>query len=98
LRLQETKHYQITRNGKASTKSSDHNKKATQICLKNKGRICVPQQGAENAPEGRRFAPVCGSRKTPPDRGTALRRQGAQTPAPPKKVPANEAASDVEVK
>ncbi|WP_426074295.1 hypothetical protein [Janthinobacterium sp. DSP2-3-3] len=66
MRLQETKHYQITRNGKASTKSACNNKKATQIYLKNKARICTPQQGAANAPAAHRFAPVCGSQKTHP--------------------------------
>jgi hypothetical protein len=101
LRLQETKHYQITRNGKASTKSACHNKKATQIYLKNMAMICTPQQGAADAPAARQFAPVCGSQKTPPGPAMALWRQCAQTarvPWPLKKIFVTEAVSAVEVK
>ncbi|WP_162995551.1 hypothetical protein [Janthinobacterium agaricidamnosum] len=102
MHLQETKHYQITRNGKASTKSSSHNKKATQITGKIWPRFARPNKGRRMHQQRADFAPVCSSQETPPYRATARWRPCEQTVLPPvtpqKKVRINEAVNDVEVK
>lgn len=89
LHSQEIKHYQITRNGKASTKSSDHNKKATQIPRKIWRRFARPNKGRRMHQRGADLHQFVAARKrrhiAPRHGGDHANRRHCRLFPPPKK-------------